>query len=102
MWSVADEDYDQTLMEYALLAEHERLEQVAEIDRMYALARLIGVAMADLQALYDEHRGWRRDLMAPDTPAAAQAMSHDDHVALALGIQQQLTAAGLLKPQVDH
>ena len=68
MWVVADEDYDRTLVDFALLAEHTRLEAVAETDRLYALARLIGVAFADLQALFHEHRDWRASLATGPAP----------------------------------
>ena len=68
MWVVAEEDYDRTLVDFALLAESDRLEQTAEMDRLYTLARLFGVAMVDLPKLYDEHRGWRDALVSAPTP----------------------------------
>ena len=89
MWVVADEDYDLTLVDFALLSEHNRLEQIAETDRMYAHARLVGVAFADLQALYDEHRSWRSDLIAvPATPQVS-----DDLMARAAKLWQRCREA---------
>lgn len=79
-----------------LLSESEWLDQVAETDQMYAQARLVGVAMADGERLWNEHRDWRAGLFAPES-VKSTALSVEDHQALALSIQQRLVDAGVLK-----
>lgn len=93
MWVVALEDYDQTVVDFALLAEHSRLEQVAETDRLYALAKLIGVAFLDLDRLYTEHQNWRNGLLIPQQAATAQPTFDD-----VLRIHRRMQAAGLVPP----
>ncbi len=83
-------------MEYALLAEHERLEGIAEIDGRYHLAKLVSNGFAEPERIWEEHQRWRSSLTAP-APTPEPAMSRDQHMALALDIERRLRAAGVIQ-----
>ncbi len=92
MWVVADEDYDQTLVEYALLAENDRLEGAAQMDRQYHFAKLVAAAFNDPERIWAEHEEYRAALIrpAPERPAP----TFDDVVR----IHRRMQAAGLVPP----
>jgi hypothetical protein len=95
VWVVAGEDYDLTLVDFALLAEHDRLEAAAAMDRTYHEAKLTAAAFNQPERIWQEHEAYRSGLVeAPEQKSAA--LSRDDHMALALRVQRQLAKAGLI------
>lgn len=68
MWVVAQEDYDLTLVDFALLVESDRLEGAAHMDRQYHLAKLVAAAFNDPERIWTEHEEYRAALIRQPTP----------------------------------
>jgi hypothetical protein len=97
VWDVADEDFDRTLVDYALLSEREYLEDVQEQDARYHLAMMIAQGFGGgAEVVWAERNQWRGSLNTPASQSAPPRMSRDEHMALALDIERRLKAAGVI------
>jgi hypothetical protein len=98
--SVASRPYDETVVEYALLMEHEYLAGAQETDARYHLARLIAQGFnGGAQVIWDEHQQVRATYMgAAQMGAPAREMSREELLAAVARIHRKMQGAGLVSP----
>jgi hypothetical protein len=98
--SVASRPYDETVVEYALLMEHEYLAGAQETDARYHLARLIAQGFnGGAQVIWDEHQQVRATyLNAAQMGAPAREMSREELLAAVARIHRKMQGAGLVSP----
>jgi hypothetical protein len=98
--SVASRPYDETVVEYALLMEHEYLAGAQETDARYHLARLIAQGFnGGAQLIWDERDQVRAAyLSAAQMGAPAREMSREELLAAVARIHRKMQGAGLVSP----
>ena len=83
-------------MEYGLLVEAERLEDVRGMDRVYHGAKLTAAAFNEPARIWEEHQQVR-DALLSSTPAPRE-MSRGEWLARVAAIDRKMRRAGLVKP----
>lgn len=87
--------------------EADQLEQIRLTDMVYTAVKNVGQCVGDgAQGVWDEHTALRAEWMAAFGvvgTAPTPTLTREDHLALAVRIQGQLQAAGILPPTgVNH